>query len=47
MTHKCFRCDRTCVDKTKGGGILLYMLYKVESKELPEVNLCDMELFES
>ena len=46
-THKCFRYDRKCVDKTKGGGILHYIPYKLEPKELPELNLCDTELFES
>ena len=46
-THKCFRYDKKCVDKTKGSGILLYIPYKVEPKELPELNLCDTELFES
>ena len=46
-THKCFRYDRKGVDKTKSGAILLYIPYKLESKELPELSLCDMELFES
>ena len=46
-THKCFRYERKCVDKTKGGGILLYILYKLEPKEIPDQNLCDTELFES
>ena len=46
-THKYFRYDRKCVDKTKGGGILLYIPYKLEPKELSELNLCNTELFES
>ena len=46
-THKCFRYTKKCVDKTKGGGIFLYIPYKLETKELPELNLCDTELFES
>ena len=45
--HKCFRYDRKCVYKTKGGGILLYNPYQLEPKELPGLNLCDTELFES
>ena len=45
--HKFFRCDRKCVDKTKGGGILLYIIHKLRTKELLKLNLCDRELFES
>ena len=45
--HKCFRYDRKCVDKTKAGGIFLHVPYELESKELPELNLCDKELSES
>ena len=46
-THKSFRYDRKYVDKTKGGGILLYNPYKLEPKALPELNFCDTEIFES
>ena len=46
-TKKCFRYDRKCVDETKGGGLLLYIPYKLEPTELPELNWCDRELFES
>ena len=46
-THKCFRYDRKCVDKTKGGGILLYIPFQLEPKELPDLYLCETELFES
>ena len=46
-THKCFIYDRKCVDKFKGGGILLNIPCQLEPKELPGFNLCDTELFES
>ena len=46
-THKCFRYDRKCVDKTKDGGILLFIPCRLESNELPGFNLCNAELFES
>ena len=42
-THKCFRYDRKCVDKTKDGGILIYIPCQLVPKELPELNLCDTE----
>ena len=33
--------------KPKGGRIPLYTPYRLEPKELPELNLCDTGLFES
>ena len=37
----------TIENKFEGFGILLYIPYKLEPQELPELNVCDTELFES
>ena len=37
-THKCFKYDRKCEDKPKGGGILIYILFQFESKNLTGIN---------
>ena len=46
-TQKRFRYNRKCVDKTTRVVILLYIPYKLESKEIPGINSCDMELSRS